>query len=253
MRNLDIIQNFEQLNLLYNQNNYINPIIDYAIAINLTTMAPKVSIINGIQEKILNHYKDWQQSTNEKTIIATQNLTFVEKEINSLHNIDTPIDLFYVSLSNIYDDIISLNQIQNIFFMIDDDLMKQRRKRIMKLTNTQIYNYANNLFEAFNDGDQKLPIKISFYLQKNKNTLLQLAQDIETSRIEIAKTYGTLDEETNQYIIPPEKMEDANKELNDLFSLEQDVQIYTINIDNLSDDITITTAQMEAIMFMIEQ
>jgi hypothetical protein len=123
----------------------------------------------------------------------------------------------------------------------------------MKLTNTQIYNYANNLFEAFNDGEQKLPIKISFYLQKNKTTLLQLAQDIETSRIEIAKTYGTLDEETSQYIIPSEKMEDANKELNDLFNLEQDVQIYTINIDNLSDDITITTAQMEAIMFMIEQ
>lgn len=123
----------------------------------------------------------------------------------------------------------------------------------MKLTNMQIYNYANNLLTAFNDGDQKLPIKISFYLQKNKNTLLQLAQDIEASRIEIAKTYGTLDEETSQYIVPAEKMEEANKELNDLFNLEQDVQIYTINIDNLSDDITITTAQMEAIMFMIEQ
>ena len=123
----------------------------------------------------------------------------------------------------------------------------------MKLTNTQIYNYANNLFGAFGDGEQKLPIKISFYLQKNKNTLLQLAQDIETSRIEIAKTYGTFDEETSQYIIPAEKMEEANKELNDLFNLEQDVQIYTIDIDSLSDDLTISTAQMEAIMFMIEQ
>jgi hypothetical protein len=56
----------------------------------------------------------------------------------------------------------------------------------MKLTNNEIYNYANNLFAAFNDGEQKLPIKISFYLQKNKNTLLTLAQDIEKSRIEIA-------------------------------------------------------------------
>lgn len=123
----------------------------------------------------------------------------------------------------------------------------------MKLTNAEIYNYANNLFEAFNDGDQKLPIKISFYLQKNKNTLMQLAQDIEASRIKIAQIYGILNEETSQYIIPPEKTEDANKELNDLFNLEQDVQIYTINIDNLNDDVTITTAQMEAIMFMIEQ
>jgi hypothetical protein len=122
----------------------------------------------------------------------------------------------------------------------------------MKLTNNEIYNYANNLFAAFNDGEQKLPIKISFYLQKNKNTLLQLAQDIERSRIEIAQSYGELDEETSQYIIPSEKMEEASKELNDLFNLEQDVQIYTINIDSFGDDLTITTAQMEAIMFMID-
>ena len=123
----------------------------------------------------------------------------------------------------------------------------------MKLTNNEIYIYANRLFEAFNDSEQKLPIKISFYLQKNKNTLMQLAQDIEASRLEIAKTYGILDEESQQFNIPKDKMEAAQKELVDLFNLEQDVQIYMINIDNLSDDLTITTAQMEAIMFMIEQ
>ena len=123
----------------------------------------------------------------------------------------------------------------------------------MKLTNNEIYAYARNLAEAFVDGEQKLPIKISFYLQKNKNTLLQLAQDIEASRMEIAKNYGELDEAQAQYIIPSEKMEAANKELIDLFNLEQEVQIYTINIDSFNDDLTITTAQMEAIMFMIEQ
>jgi hypothetical protein len=48
-------------------------------------------------------------------------------------------------------------------------------------------------------------------------------------------------------------METVAKELNDLFALEQEVQIYTINIDSFGDDLTITTAQMEAIMFMIEQ
>ena len=122
----------------------------------------------------------------------------------------------------------------------------------MKLTNNEIYMHAQNLMMAFEDKDQKLPIKISFYLQKNKNTLLQLAQDIEKSRIEIAQSYGVLDEETSQYIIPPEKMEEASKELNDLFNLEQDVQIYTISIDSFGDDLTITTAQMEAIMFMID-
>lgn len=122
----------------------------------------------------------------------------------------------------------------------------------MKMTNNEIYTHANALLGAFQDGSQKLPVKVNFYLQKNKNTLVALAQDIEKARIEIAETYGTLDNETSQYVIPGEKIEAATKELEDLFGLEQDVQIYTINIDSLGDDLAMTTAQMEAIMFMID-
>ena len=122
----------------------------------------------------------------------------------------------------------------------------------MKLTNKQIYDYAIALMEAFKDSTQKLPIKINFYLQKNKKMLLDLGQDIEASRMEIIREYGVLDEETNQYIIPSEKIEAANKELADLLELEQEVNLYIINIDNLSDDYSLTTGQMEAIMFMID-
>ena len=122
----------------------------------------------------------------------------------------------------------------------------------MKLTNNEIYAYARNLVEAFENNDQKLPIKISFYLQKNKNTLIELAQDIEKSRMEIAQNYGEIDESNQQYIIPPEKMEEATKELTDLFSLEQEVQIYTVSIDSFDDSFMVTSSQMEAIMFMID-
>lgn len=122
----------------------------------------------------------------------------------------------------------------------------------MKMTNNEIYSHAIKLNEAFSDGEQKLPIKISFYLQKNKTNLLQLAQDIETSRMAIAQAYGVLDNESGQFVVPQDKIEEASKELNDLFNLEQDVQIYMINEHHLTDDLTITTAQMEALMFMIE-
>ena len=122
----------------------------------------------------------------------------------------------------------------------------------MKLTNQQIYNYANALVNAFQDGEQTLPIKINFYLQKNKKTLVDLAMDIEQTRTTIAQTYGTLTEDGSKFEIPSENIEVASKELEDLFSLEQDVQIYTINIDSLSDDLAMTTSQMEAIMFMID-
>ena len=122
----------------------------------------------------------------------------------------------------------------------------------MVMTNNEIYNYTRQLMDAFQDGEQRLPIKVNFYLQKNKNTLLALAQDIEKARLEIAQNYGELDESGEQYQIPNDKLAAASKELEDLFNLEQDVNICKINIDSLSDDLTLTTAQMEAIMFMVD-
>lgn len=121
----------------------------------------------------------------------------------------------------------------------------------MKLTNQEIFAYASLLTQAFSDPDQRLPIKINFYLQKNKNILIELAQDIEKTRLEIAQSNGHLDEEKGSYAIDPDKIDLVQKELEELFTLEQDVNIYTIDIDSLSDDLTLTTGQMEALMFMI--
>lgn len=122
----------------------------------------------------------------------------------------------------------------------------------MIMTNNEIYTYTRQLMEAFTDSEQKLPIKINFYLQKNKNTLLALAQDIERSRLEIAQSFGTLDDAGEQYIIPNDKLAEASKELEDLFNLEQDVAIHKISIDSLNDDLMLSAAQMEALMFMID-
>ena len=122
----------------------------------------------------------------------------------------------------------------------------------MIMTNNEIYTHARRLLEAFQDGEQKLPIKIGFYLQKNKNTLTTLAQDIEKARIDIAQAHGELDEAGEQYIIPADKMSIVNKELEDLFSLEQEVTIHKVNIDSLSDNFVLSAAQMEALMFMID-
>lgn len=123
----------------------------------------------------------------------------------------------------------------------------------MILTNNEIYNFATNLAKAFNDNEQRLPVKVSFYLQKNKNLLINLAQDIETARIDIIKTYGISQEDDNErYSIPQEKMVEVTKELEDLFSLEQEVQIHKVNIESFPDDLILTTEQMNSIMFMID-
>jgi hypothetical protein len=122
----------------------------------------------------------------------------------------------------------------------------------MKLTNNEIYSYAIALNEAFADNTQRLPMKVNFYLQKNKKTLMALGQDIEESRLDIIRSYGESTEDGTQYSIPKDKIEEAQKELEDLLALEQEVNIYMISADSLTDDISLTTGQMEAIMFMID-
>lgn len=122
----------------------------------------------------------------------------------------------------------------------------------MLLTNNEIYMRAQELSIAFNDGKQYLPIKINFYIQKNKDTLMALAQDIETNRIRIMEEYGVKNEDGTSYIIKTENIDVAQKEITDLFSIEQEVNIYTVSLDSIPEGTTLTTGQMEAIMFMIE-
>ena len=123
----------------------------------------------------------------------------------------------------------------------------------MKLTNKQIYTYASNMLTAFSDKDQSLPVRLNFFINKNKKILLALAQDIEQARLEIAHRYGQYEQKSNQFIIEPDKIALAQDELEGLFALEQEVNISMIKAENLSDDFNLTTAQMEAIMFMIEE
>jgi predicted nucleic acid-binding Zn-ribbon protein len=122
----------------------------------------------------------------------------------------------------------------------------------MKMTNLEIYNSAKVLVDTFADNTKYLPIKVNFYLQKNKKTLIALAQDIDDARMSVIRNYGTLDETGEQYIIPAEKIADASRELDDLLTLEQDVEIYKIDINSFPEDIMLSMEQMEALMFMID-
>ena len=124
--------------------------------------------------------------------------------------------------------------------------------KTLTLTNLEIYSLANQLAEAFNTGDntEHLPIKINFFLQKNMKIMLDLGQDIDKTRTEIIQRYGVLNQETNNYDIPAEKVQDAQKELTDLFDIEQEVKINMLDI-NLFDTVDISEKKGNAILFMI--
>lgn len=121
----------------------------------------------------------------------------------------------------------------------------------MKLTNKQIYQYYNNIIDNLLNIDIYIPAKANFYLQKNIETILAAGQEIEKLRIKIGKEYGELDKENSQYTISSDNIEQATQELNELFSIEQNIDIKTFSI-NLFGNIEFTPNQMQSLMFMLE-
>lgn len=118
------------------------------------------------------------------------------------------------------------------------------------MTNLEIYAYANALMDAFKE-DIVLPVKVNFYLQKNMTRMVEAGKEIEKTRMDIIQKYGTPTEDGQNIEVPAEMVEAVNKELEDLFALEQEIKVNEIALDAF-DGINLTSAQVAAIAFMIK-
>lgn len=123
------------------------------------------------------------------------------------------------------------------------------------MSNLDILNTATALIEAFQSEEaknQQFPVKVNFFLQKNMNALIEMARDVEKTRSDIITKYGEPSPDNDeQYIVPDDKIEEAAKELNDLFTLEQEVAVNMLKLDWF-DGIDMTAQQVAAITYMIE-
>ena len=123
----------------------------------------------------------------------------------------------------------------------------------MLLTNQQIYVSAQVLNQHFNGQSTiKFPVKINFFLQKNIKLLSDMAREIEEARLRIAQSFGELNEEGTAYTINKDMQSQAQRELNDLFALAQEVPIHIFKLEDF-EGLEFTFAQMNALMFMIEE
>lgn len=120
------------------------------------------------------------------------------------------------------------------------------------MTNDEIYRCAIGIMNALSNIETPMPAAISFSITKNKKTISALAEDIEKYRIDILNRYGAKIVENNIVSIPEEKVNDANKELEELLTISQEVRIYTFSIEDLQN-VNLSPAQMEAILFMIDE
>lgn len=122
------------------------------------------------------------------------------------------------------------------------------------MTNGEIYQNALNLVNSFNEKDQKeiyFPAAVNFSILKNKTLVHDIAEEIEKSRMDIILHYST-SQNGDTIVINPEDVDKANKELEDLLNIQQEIKVYTFKIEDLSE-IQLTSAQMQAILFMIEE
>ena len=121
----------------------------------------------------------------------------------------------------------------------------------MKITNFEIYNIINAYNQAFSDFKSYIPAKANFYIQKNIKAIAAAAQVVEEARLQIATHYGVSEDNGATYKIPEDALPQASQELNELFAIEQDLDIKKFSIEDLGSA-EFTPAQMQILMFMIE-
>ena len=119
------------------------------------------------------------------------------------------------------------------------------------MTQEEIYQIASNFMNYFNDNENKMSVAIAYAIQKNKQTLVTIAQEIEQNRHIILTRYGTLQEDGN-FFIPKEAIAEANSELQKLLQIQEEVKIYTLTLDELQST-QLTMSQMNTLMFMIDE
>lgn len=123
----------------------------------------------------------------------------------------------------------------------------------MKMTNLQIYNRGVALRTFIADNvNLKLPIKINFFLQRNIAQIMDAGTEIEQYRTNIGQKYGSLNASETGYDISPENMVLAQQELDELMSIEQDIPISLLSLEDFGN-IEITTGEMAALLFMIAE
>lgn len=97
--------------------------------------------------------------------------------------------------------------------------------------------------------DLKLPLKVSYSIQRTVRPLLEELRTFENARDELIRTMGKPDE-TGAVKVAREQMPTFLKEVNELLDLEIDVSITKISLEDLSGELSVR--DMLLLEFLIE-
>lgn len=126
----------------------------------------------------------------------------------------------------------------------------------MKLSNEIILNTVNTLG---NLNNSQLPIKLAYAISKNINKIECELKAYNTEKSKLIDKYAEKDEEgklieneLGHVTIKEECKEDWNKDITELLSIENEIDIHMIQLDDLlNSNYNISPAELSVIDFMI--
>ena len=124
----------------------------------------------------------------------------------------------------------------------------------MKLTNKQILESRVAIQKVLNND---LSVRTQFKLNKNVAELNNIISIYEDSRQKIIEKYCDKDEEgkpiiENNCFTFRKKNEEFNKDFNDLNSIENEINIEKLTLDEL-EDVKLNNAEFNSIKFLIKE
>lgn len=126
----------------------------------------------------------------------------------------------------------------------------------IKLTNERIVNTINVLGELNN---AKLPVKVAYAITKNINKINTELKAYNEEKVKLIDKYAEKDEkgelktnEIGNVILKEEHIEDWNRDIAELLSIENEIDIHMIQLDDLLNaNYNISPAELTAIDFMV--
>lgn len=120
-------------------------------------------------------------------------------------------------------------------------------------SNLEIIEMCQKINENSIGQEKYIPISLNFFIQKNILTLQKLCDEIIFARNLILTHYQEIDEE-NKRFIPADKIDIVNNEIDELFQIQQEVDIITIPLQAFIDNnVQLNTSELLSIMFMIDE
>lgn len=126
----------------------------------------------------------------------------------------------------------------------------------LNLSNERIVNTINVLAELNN---AKLPIKLAYAITKNINKINSELKAYNEEKAKLIDKYSEKDEEgklksdeIGNVTLKEEHIEDWNRDIKELLSIENEIDIHMIQLDDLlNSNYNISPAELAAIDFMI--